>query len=65
MRAVAPPWPGAFAEIEGRRSVIAQGEPVELITGRKTGPAPGTVRRDGDVVSSSPTGDRWFRIDNC
>lgn len=63
VRAVAPPWPGAFAEIEGRRVVVAQGEPAELISSENR-PTPGTVRRDGDHLFVA-TGDRWFRIDNA
>ena len=64
VRAVAPPWPGAFAEIEGRRVVIAQGEPVDPIeaSSSEDRPAPGTVRRDGGRLLVA-TGDRWFRID--
>jgi methionyl-tRNA formyltransferase len=61
VRAVAPPWPGAFAEIEGRRLVIAQGEPAEELASSDR-PAPGTVRRDGGRLLVA-TGDRWFRID--
>jgi UDP-4-amino-4-deoxy-L-arabinose formyltransferase/UDP-glucuronic acid dehydrogenase (UDP-4-keto-hexauronic acid decarboxylating) len=66
VRAVAPPWPGAFAEIEGRRTVIAQGEPVDPIEAKplEHRPAPGTVRRDGGRLLVA-TGDRWFRIDNA
>jgi methionyl-tRNA formyltransferase len=63
VRAVAPPWPGAFAEIEGRRVIIAQGEPDERLDSPDR-PAPGTVRRDGDRLFVA-TGDRWFRIDNA
>jgi UDP-4-amino-4-deoxy-L-arabinose formyltransferase/UDP-glucuronic acid dehydrogenase (UDP-4-keto-hexauronic acid decarboxylating) len=64
VRAVAPPWPGAFAEIEGRRVVIVHGEPVDPIEASEHRPAPGTVRRDGDRLFVA-TGDRWFRIDNA
>jgi UDP-4-amino-4-deoxy-L-arabinose formyltransferase/UDP-glucuronic acid dehydrogenase (UDP-4-keto-hexauronic acid decarboxylating) len=61
VRAVAPPWPGAFGEIEGRRVVIAAGEPDGPLPASR--PAPGTVRReDGRLFVA--TGDRWFRIDS-
>lgn len=65
VRAVAPPWPGAFAEIAGRRVVIAEGEPADpiAVNPSEDRPAPGTVRRDGDRLLVA-TGDRWFRIDN-
>jgi methionyl-tRNA formyltransferase len=58
VRAVAPPWPGAFAEIEGRRALVAAGEPAEPST-----EPPGTVRRDGDRLLVA-TADRWYRIDS-
>jgi methionyl-tRNA formyltransferase len=58
VRAVAPPWPGAFAEIEGRRAVVTAGEPAEPST-----EPPGTVRRDGDRLLVA-TADRWYRIDS-
>jgi methionyl-tRNA formyltransferase len=61
VRAVAPPWPGAFGDIEGRRAVIAAGEPDGPLPADR--PAPGTVRReDGRLFVA--TGDRWFRIDS-
>ena len=61
VRAVAPPWPGAFGDLEGRRVIITSGEPDgPLPAGR---PAPGTVRRDGGRLFVA-TGDRWFRIDS-
>jgi len=63
VRAVAPPWPGAFAEIEGRRVIIAQGEPVDPLDSPDRS-VPGTVRRDGDRLFVA-TADRWFRIDNA
>jgi len=31
VRAVAPPWPGAFADVEGRRAWIYQGRPAEPV----------------------------------
>jgi UDP-4-amino-4-deoxy-L-arabinose formyltransferase/UDP-glucuronic acid dehydrogenase (UDP-4-keto-hexauronic acid decarboxylating) len=59
VRAVAPPWPGAFAEIEGRRVEIHAGEPAEPLP---AGVAPGTVRRDGGRLLVAAA-DRWFRVD--
>jgi methionyl-tRNA formyltransferase len=59
VRAVAPPWPGAFGEIEGRRVEVHAGEPAEPLP---AGVAPGTVRREpGRLLVAA--GDRWFRID--
>jgi methionyl-tRNA formyltransferase len=61
VRAVAPPWPGAFGDVEGRRAVIAAGEPDGPLPADR--PAPGTVRReDGRLFVA--TRDRWFRIDS-
>ncbi len=64
VRAVAPPWPGAFATIEGRRVEIHAGEPEEEIAPDASGgrPVPGTVSRIGDRIRVA-TADRWFRID--
>lgn len=59
VRAVAPPWPGAFAEIEGRRVEVHAGEPAEPLP---PGTPPGTVRREPDRLLIA-AGDRWFRID--
>jgi methionyl-tRNA formyltransferase len=69
VRAVAPPWPGAFAEIEGRRVLIAAGEPAEPLAADAAGTAdivPGTVRREagGEGRLLVATADRWFRIDS-
>jgi methionyl-tRNA formyltransferase len=63
VRAVAPPWPGAFAEIDGRRVLIAAGEPAEPLDA--AGIAPGTVRCESGAAGRFlvATGDRWFRID--
>lgn len=60
VRAVAPPWPGAFGTIEGRRVTIAAGEPDGPVP---AGTAPGTVRREDDHLYVA-TGDRWFLITN-
>jgi len=59
VRAVAPPWPGAFGEIEGRRIEVHAGEPAEPLP---PGVAPGTVRREPDRLLVA-AGDRWFRVD--
>jgi methionyl-tRNA formyltransferase len=63
VRAVAPPWPGAFSELEGRRIVVAAGEPAVSFPLAGDKPQPGTVRRShhGLLVAA---GDRWFRIDS-
>jgi methionyl-tRNA formyltransferase len=69
VRAVAPPWPGAFAEIGGRRVEIHAGEPGGLLPGEDgdgeaggvARPAPGTLRWEGDQLCVA-TADRWFRI---
>ncbi len=59
VRAVAPPWPGAFGEIDGRRVGIHAGEPAEPLP---PGIAPGTARREpGRLLVAAA--DRWFRID--
>lgn len=64
VRAVAPPWPGAFGTIGGRRVEIHAGEPEEEIETDAAGarPAPGTVARIGERIRIA-TADRWFRID--
>ncbi|HVY62046.1 MAG TPA: hypothetical protein VHF22_10360, partial [Planctomycetota bacterium] len=60
VRAVAPPWPGAFATLDGAKTFIHEGEPCDL-PGRPPA-APGTaLRLDGKVYVS--TRDRWFRVD--
>ncbi len=64
VRAVAPPWPGAFGTIGGQRVEIHAGEPEEEIAADSGGqrPAPGTVDRIGERIRIA-TADRWFRID--
>ncbi|MEP7009446.1 MAG: formyltransferase family protein [Acidobacteriota bacterium] len=64
VRAVAPPWPGAFGTIDGKRVEIHAGEPEEEIAADFGGvrPAPGTVDRIGERIRIA-TADRWFRID--
>jgi methionyl-tRNA formyltransferase len=58
VRAVAPPWPGAFADLEGRRVTVAAGEPDGPLA---AGTAPGTVRRENDRLFVA-TGDSWFLL---
>jgi methionyl-tRNA formyltransferase len=63
VRAVAPPWPGAFYESDGRRVTIAAGEPVEPTdSGGRV--APGTIRREHGRVFIAAS-DRWFRVDDA
>lgn len=64
VRAVAPPWPGAFGEIGGHRVEIHAGEPAEPLPAGPDRPPPGTLRRQGDQVLIA-TGDRWFRLDRA
>lgn len=63
VRAVAPPWPGAFGEVEGRRVAVLQGEPAEPLAAGPDGslPPPGTVRRAGGRVWIAAA-DRWFEV---
>jgi methionyl-tRNA formyltransferase len=63
VRAVAPPWPGAFGEVEGQRVAILQGVPGEPLAADAAGrrPAPGTVRRAAGKVWIA-TGDQWFEV---
>jgi methionyl-tRNA formyltransferase len=65
VRAVAPPWPGAFGEVEGGLAWIYQGQPAEPVgAGAAVGgsPAPGSVRREGGRVWVA-TADRWFEVE--
>jgi len=64
VRAVAPPWPGAFAEIDGRRVEIHAGEPEEPFAASAPRPAPGAVDRNGERIRIA-AGDRFFRIDQA
>ena len=68
VRAVAPPWPGAFGEVEGRRAWVYRGQPGEPLpeAGAPGGgrPAPGTVRREAGRVSIA-AGDRWFEVEEA
>jgi methionyl-tRNA formyltransferase len=64
VRAVAPPWPGAFGEValretgETRAIAIREGEPA----GECAGVAPGAARREGGKLFVA-CADRWFRVD--
>jgi methionyl-tRNA formyltransferase len=69
VRAVAPPWPGAFGEIEGKRAWIFQGLPAEAVAAGAAGaagarPAPGSVRRAAGRVWIA-TGDCWFEVQSA
>jgi methionyl-tRNA formyltransferase len=61
VRAVAPPWPGAIAEIEGRRVLIYQGQPATEDPLPLTLPPPGTVLREGGRLFVA-TSDHWFEV---
>jgi methionyl-tRNA formyltransferase len=62
VRAVAPPWPGAFGDVLGRRVAVYEGAPGEpLGLGGVPAPPPGTVRRDAGRVWIA-TADRWFEV---
>ncbi len=64
VRAVAPPWPGAFAELDlGKGPVvlrIEEGEPSFGKAGEPL-PPPGTVRAEGGGLLVA-AGDGWFRV---
>jgi methionyl-tRNA formyltransferase len=65
VRAVAPPWPGAFGEVEGRLAWIYRGRPAEPVDASAAAgglPAPGSVRRAGGRVWIA-TGDGWFEVE--
>jgi len=59
VRAVAPPWPGAFGALDGQRTAIYEGAPD---AGPGAPSRPGEVRRDGNSLLVG-TGDGWFRVD--
>jgi len=79
VRAVAPPWPGAFFDLldpAEHRVFVHAGEPAEPISAisptsatsatseGSERPAPGTVRRDGDRTFIAAA-DRWYRVDEA
>ncbi len=59
VRAVAPPWPGAFFDLPAGRVQVHAGEPAEALA---PGVAPGSARRGGGALEIAAA-DRWFRID--
>ena len=69
VRAVAPPWPGAFFDLPDpapHRVFLHAGEPAELLSPSSASsperPAPGTVRRDAEHTFLAAA-DRWYRVD--
>jgi methionyl-tRNA formyltransferase len=61
VRAVAPPWPGAFGELAGNTVRVLAGRPGELFSAGDH-PPPGTLRYDGaDILVAAA--DRWFRLE--
>ncbi|MDH4180952.1 MAG: formyltransferase [Betaproteobacteria bacterium] len=58
IRAVAPPYPGAFTEVAGRRIVVAKARRLE---GTKAGPA--GLRREGNAVIAVAGDGALLRID--
>jgi methionyl-tRNA formyltransferase len=71
VRAVAPPWPGAFFDLplaagapSGHRVFLHAGEPAEPLPEGPERPAPGTVRQEGDRTYIAAA-DRWFRVDEA
>jgi methionyl-tRNA formyltransferase len=60
VRAVAPPWPGAFCDLDGARVVITAGEPAEPMPADGS-VAPGSVRRESTRLLVAAA-DRWFQI---
>ncbi|HVT59325.1 MAG TPA: formyltransferase family protein [Thermoanaerobaculia bacterium] len=67
VRAVAPPWPGAFGDVEGRRVMIWQGraaEPLAAAAGASEPPPPGSLRAaDGRVWIACA--DCWFEVESA
>ncbi len=61
VRAVAPPWPGAFGWVEGRMICIHEGEPA---SGPGAPITPGAVRRKGGKMLVA-CADGWFRIERA
>jgi methionyl-tRNA formyltransferase len=65
VRAVAPPWPGAFFDApSGHRVFLHAGEPAEPLPEDPERPVPGTVRHAGDRTYIAAA-DRWFRVDEA
>jgi methionyl-tRNA formyltransferase len=61
VRAVAPPWPGAFGELAGRTVRVLEGEPAEPLPAAPARPVPGTLHHAPEGVCVA-TADRWFRL---
>jgi methionyl-tRNA formyltransferase len=66
VRAVAPPWPGAFGEVEGRLASIYRGRPAGAaeLADLAARPAPGSVRRAGGRIWIA-AGDGWFEVEEA
>jgi methionyl-tRNA formyltransferase len=66
VRAVAPPWPGAFGEVEGRLASIYRGRPAGAaeLADLADRPAPGSVRRAGGRIWIA-AGDGWFEVEEA
>jgi methionyl-tRNA formyltransferase len=77
VRAVAPPWPGAFFDLplappsgtadtaaSGHRVFLHAGEPAEPLPEGPERPAPGTVREMGGRTYIAAA-DRWYRVDEA
>ena len=56
IRAVAPPYPGAFTDLGGRRFVVARARPVRSTMEATTPLAPGLHVRDGRIVAACGDG---------
>jgi methionyl-tRNA formyltransferase len=64
VRAVAPPWPGAFFDVAEHRVFLHAGEPADPFPDGAERPAPGTVRREGERTFIAAA-DRWYRVDEA
>jgi methionyl-tRNA formyltransferase len=62
VRAVAPPWPGAFGMIEGKTVRVLAGRPDAPFESDADRPLAGTLRYDGSGFLIA-TGNRWFRLE--
>lgn len=60
VRAVAPPWPGAFFDAGSGRVFVYAGEPAGALP---PGTRPGSVRREGSNLFVAAA-DRWYRVDD-
>ncbi|HZF09961.1 MAG TPA: formyltransferase family protein [Thermoanaerobaculia bacterium] len=71
VRAVAPPWPGAFFDLPlaagapaGHRVFVHAGEPAEPLPEGAERPVPGTVRQASGHTYIAAA-DRWYRVDEA